>query len=471
MTSRFRQAAVVGVLAWLILSPVQAAGTVGVIDQSRAATESDAVVFALDAAIASHNSEAGDFESEIHRVGCEAVDCGDDCGCGDCCNSGCCSGDYSHGLFGALCDHCDDSCLGDPYTLADCMCCPITVGGWFSAGYHSDNTRQSFAFNDLAAYNDVPDQLNLHQGYLYFEKEAVADCCNGVGYGFRADIMYGTDAQSIQANGSVRAINNRNQGYWDASLDHGAYGWAIPQAYGAIAYNDWEVKVGYFLSLLGYESSLAPENFFYSHSLTMFNSEPFTHTGVLAENNSIDGLTLYAGWVMGWDAAWQQELGGSAFLGGFSAELTEDAVFTYILNAGDFGIRGNNGYNHSVVIELTLSEQLEYALQSDYLATDDAFGVAGDSVEQFGIVQYLYYWLGERVALGGRVEWWNSNAQTDTSQSYYEITGGLNYMPHPNLTIRPEIRYDWTPGDANFADATGFDYNNTVFGIDAVLTY
>jgi hypothetical protein len=351
------------------------------------------------------------------------------------------------------------------------MCCPITVGGWFSAGYHSDNTRQSFAFNDLLAYNDVPDQLNLHQAWVYFEKETNSRYCNSADYGFRMDIMYGTDAQSLQANGSVRAAENRDRGNWDASLDHGEYGWALPQAYGQIAYNDWKIKAGYFLSLIGYESSLAPSNFFYSHSLTMFNSEPFTHTGVLAENHSVDGLTLYMGWVMGWDAAWEQELGGSAFLGGFSAELTNDAIFTYMCNIGDFGYRGDNGYNHSAVLELALTDALEYAVQSDYLSVDNAFAVPGDSIEEFGVNQYLYYSLSERVAVGGRAEWWNSNSLTGTSQSYYEITGGLNIQPNANLVIRPEIRYDWTPGDDNFADATGFDYNNTVFGIDAVLTY
>ena len=65
------------------------------------------------------------------------------------------------------------------------------------------------------------------------------------------------------------------------TFDNGIYGWAMPQAYGEVGYGDWSVKVGHFFTPVGYEVVPATGNFFYSHSLTLFNSEPFTHTGVL----------------------------------------------------------------------------------------------------------------------------------------------------------------------------------------------
>ena len=33
--------------------------------------------------------------------------------------------------------------------------------------------------------------------------------------------------------------------------------------------------------------------------------------------------------------------------------------------------------------------------------------------------------------------------------SFYSLTRGVNYYPHPNVTIRPEIRYDWFTGGRN----------------------
>ena len=95
-------------------------------------------------------------------------------------------------------------------------------------------------------------------------------------FGFRADLMYGQDADDTQAFGNP-------PGTWDYlnGFDEGAgYGWAIPQLYGEVALGEHvTVKAGHFYTLVGYEVVTAPDNFFFSHAMTMFNSEPFTHTG------------------------------------------------------------------------------------------------------------------------------------------------------------------------------------------------
>jgi hypothetical protein len=69
------------------------------------------------------------------------------------------------------------------------------------------------------------------------------------------------------------------------------------------------------------------------------------------------------------------------------------------------------------------------------------------------------------------MEWWKSNRLTGEMTSYYELTGGINYRPHANLTFRPEIRYDWTPSEDAIDDELGEDYNQVTFGIDAILTF
>ena len=65
---------------------------------------------------------------------------------------------------------------------------------------------------------------------------------------------------------------------------------------------------------------------------------------------------------------------------------------------------------------------------------------------------------------------WKSNAITGESASFYELTGGINYKPHANVVIRPEIRYNWAPGEEAASAAIGDDFNNTVFGITVMLT-
>jgi hypothetical protein len=278
--------------------------------------------------------------------------------------------------------------------------------------------------------------------------------------------MYGLDGQKIQSFGNPRA-DVPNQGRWDASLDHGVYGWAMPQAYLEYAQGYLNVKAGHFFTPLGYEVAQAPGNFFYSHSLTFFNSEPLTHTGVLATYESSDRLTWYAGWTLGWDTGFDQLNDGSNFLGGFTATLTDDISYTYLSTVGDLGWRGT-GYSHANVLTFTLSECLTYVIQNDYVNVNTP---ADFDNEDVGINQYLIYTLNDCWSVGGRMEWWKSNGPTGDAASYYELTGGVNYRPHANLVIRPEVRYDWTPSEDAYQAANGVDYNEFVFGIDAVLTF
>lgn len=316
----------------------------------------------------------------------------------------------------------------------------IEIGGWVQGGYHNKNTPFSFTRNDNLSFNDRPDSFNMHQIWLYAEK--AADGSNGMDWGFRADLMYGTDAAATQAFGN-------NPGTWD--FDNGwdrgdGYGWAMPQLYAEVASGDWSIIGGHFYTLVGYEVVTAPDNFFYSHAWTMFNSEPFTHTGVLATYSAADDVTLYGGWTAGWDTGFDQLGGGSSFLGGASFQLSEDSTATYITTIGDFGWRGE-GYSHSIVIDTDMGDGWNHVLQSDVVRADD--------YDTVGINNYLFYTVSDTVKAGTRMEWWKADGE-----SFNAATFGVNVTPMDNLILRPEVRYNWD-GDADI----------TVFGIDAIVTF
>lgn len=381
---------------------------------------------------------------------CCDASCSDACGCGSTCS-----------LFG-------DCCLGDPFTvqgyLDPCGCSPIQFGGWTQFGGHSDRARLSVANNDALAFNDHPGRINLHQQWFWAEK--VADGSGGLDWGFRADIMYGTDAAKTQAFGNPAGSWDFQNG-WDQG---GGYGWAMPQLYGEVAYGDWSVIAGHFYTLVGYEVVTAPDNFFYSHALTMFNSEPFTHTGVLATYSGFEDIEFYGGWTSGWDTGFDDFNGGSSWLGGFNASLSDDVSFTYISTAGNFGSRsqGESGYSHSLVFDVALSNDLNYVFQSDLVSIDSNNG-AVTANDQVGINQYLFYTLNDCWAVGGRVEWWRNDGF-----DYHQATVGVNYKPHANVVIRPEVRYDWVDSAgaaANAGYASEGAYDNVAFGVDCILTY
>jgi hypothetical protein len=321
----------------------------------------------------------------------------------------------------------------------------ITFGGWIQMGYHSGVSPAAQARNDAGSFNNHPHRVNLHQGWLYAEK--VADGSEGLDWGFRMDAMYGVDASDTQSFGNPA-------GRWDnggSFTRGGGYGFAIPQLYAELASGDWSVKVGHFYTLIGYEVVTAPDNFFYSHALTMYNSEPFTHTGALATYSVSDDTSIYAGWTAGWDTGFSSLNGGSNFLGGFSTAVSDNATFTYITTIGNFGDRGNGepGYSHSLLLDIAVTDGLNVIMQSDLVRVD--------TNDDIGFNTYVIKTLTDKIAIGSRTEWWKRDGH-----SQYAATYGVNIKPMENLIFRPEIRFDWD--DPNVG-------SETTFGVDAILTF
>ena len=380
-------------------------------------------------------------DTECCETECCEVDSCDGCGCGTGCG-------FLSGLFGKhhtdlACDSCDltdccDSCDGCGAGGSG-----IEFGGWVQIGYHSDST---------GLFNNQPDRVNFHQVWAYAEK--VADGSNGLDFGGRVDFMYGIDSGDTQAFGN-------NPGEWDFQngWDRGSdYGFAMPQLYAEVAYGDISVKVGHFYTLLGYEVVTAPDNFFYSHAYTMYNSEAFTHTGVLTTYSVSDTLTLYNGWTAGWDTGFDRFDGngerGNSWLGGYSLAVTDDVTLTHIITAGDFGLNGD-GFSQSIVVDVAMSDKFNYVFQSDIFDAEDR--------ETIGINQYWLYSISDTLGVGARAEWWKADGD-----SVHAVTLGANVKPMDNVIVRPEVRHQWNPGANNEGIASEGD---TIFGIDAIITF
>ena len=378
---------------------------------------------------------------QLASMSCVEESC---CAPAECCDATCCA---PQGCDLGCGEYCGEGCCGVEEESA------ITFGGWIQMGYHNGITPGSAARNQGASFNDHPHRFNLHQGWLYAEKVADGTC--GLDWGFRVDVMYGVDARQTQAFGNTG-------GRWDfqARWTRGAgYGFALPQAYTELASGDWNLKVGHFYTLVGYEVVTAPDNFFYSHALTMFNSEPFTHTGALVTYSAGDNVTLYSGWTAGWDTGFDQRFGGSNFLGGISTNLSDNVTLTYMATAGELGWRGN-GYSHSIVLDTAITDKLNYVVQSDLTRTNDhdGNGVGPGKDDDVGVNQYLIYSLTEKIGVGTRFEWWKNEGS-----SQYASTVGVNIKPMDNIILRPEIRHDWL--------IPGPDSSQTTFGMDAILTF
>jgi len=256
-----------------------------------------------------------------------------------------------------------------------------------------------------------------------------------------------------------------------------------------------DLQVGRFYSLIGFESVKAPQNFFYSHSYMYQYGQPRTFTGAKATYDLDPNSLITVGVTRGWDAwqadrddswallwqmTWTNNPGnlvlGWSFVGGREETLL-----------GTMDVRWLN----SLILSYRINEQTMYVLQYDHAVQQNGmlgFNGLAKSAKWYGITNYLMRDLTDTVAAGLRVEWFrdqgNSRIASIPTQrlakhsSYVGISMGLNWRPHRNLMIRPEVRLDASdfrlrpPLDSvsgAYDDAT--DRSQVLYAVDVILKY
>lgn len=331
----------------------------------------------------------------------------------------------------------------------------IQAGGWTEIGFSGNPSVGGGGSNGPVSFNDQANAFNLHQVYGYIERE-VNKNTNTWSFGFRADLLYGTDARfSSAANFDSNVLNSPG----DRQL-------VFPQAYVDIYMpigNGLTASVGHFYTIIGYEVVPAAGNFFFSHAYTMQYGEPFTHTGAMLSYPLNDNIELKGGVVSGWDAHFKQP---ANFLGSVAYTTdNEQTSITGSLITGDVnpGGPGNNNHNrtmYSMVLEHSLTERLHYVLQHD-LGVEQNFS-GNRSSKWYGLNQYMFYDLAHNLAAGIRVEWFRDEdgarvMGNGISENYIGVTGGINYRPIAGLTIRPEARYDRSTNNRAYDGGTDRD--------------
>lgn len=343
----------------------------------------------------------------------------------------------------------------------------VNIGGWLDQGFTGNFQKPSNNFNLPVTFNDRSNEYQMNQLYLYMERQ-VNFGGDELDWGFRGDILYGTDYFFTTATG----LETRSNGapHWNSANGprrngtntFSMYGVALPQLYAEL-YIPWlsgvSVKAGHFYTPIGYEKVTAPDNFFYSHSYSMQYGEPFTHTGFLATAQMSDQVQLLAGLTRGWDT-WENPNDNLGLLAGISWTSRDEATnVNLVMTTGDENAPANLPANRtlvSFVLSHQFSDCLTYIFQSDFGIQDN-----GQINNQFQIVpakwysinQYLYYDVSETFAWGARFEWFRDEDFSRVLQlvppfasggNYFELTLGANWKPHPCVTVRPELRFDWS---------------------------
>jgi hypothetical protein len=365
----------------------------------------------------------------------------------------------------------------------------ITAGAWVNAGVTYNTNDPEDNFNGPVTFGDRSGEFQLNQLNVYLEKAIVSEG-DKWDLGARFDVMFGSDAIFTQAYGAFS-----NGGGWDLNLlNDRFYNIAVPNAYLQVYApfgNGLTIKAGHFYTPIGYEVVTAPDNFFYSHAYTMQYGEPFTHTGfqgnyTIDKNWAVMGGVVTGSETGGWDGNFSDQLGNWSGLMG--ATWTSNDEGTSLNVSGTYGSTSETNSAawsmYSVVFQHNITDKAHLVLQHDHGFADGNARLGTTDAEWYGVNSHLYYDIKDDLKIGIRGEWFrdHNNARvfsparavgvvnTPGGVSYYEVTAGVTWKPKTWLSLRPNIRYDWT-GDSIKAFDAGNRDDQLLFSTDVTVIF
>jgi hypothetical protein len=362
----------------------------------------------------------------------------------------------------------------------------IDIYGWINGSWNWSTSKDSNLPN---VYDIVPNQVNLNQAVLRFERNPDTVQTDHLDWGFRVTNLYGTDYRFTVA-----------KGWFDHQLlDHNElYGYDMPELYGLLyvpnVAEGMVLKVGRFISPPDIEAQLAPDNYLFTHS-TMFSIDPYTFTGVLADIKLSDHWSIEPGVTGGADMApWSDS---AALNGHFMVKWTSsdnnDSIWAGINSVGDGKYRNGHDNLQQVVGTWThrFSEKVHTATEVYYMWQFDAlkggsvnngpvrsFGGGGGPgplipglSDSIGIVNYTQFQLSDRDYLSVRTDFLaDFQGQRTGFENYYTSnTVGWSHNLTPWATFRPEIKYE--RGYNNKAYDLGRKMDQLKFGVDLTLRF
>ena len=180
----------------------------------------------------------------------------------------------------------------------------IQTYGWIDVGANL-STSKVHGGNAPAAYDYVPNAVDLNQIVEYMERVPDMVQKDHNDWGFRISAIYGSDYRYTTSYGlgSYQLLNKN----W-------ANGWDLPMLYAdwytPFVGNGLNIRVGRYISVPDIEAQLAPNNYMYSHSMT-YTLDNYTNEGIIASLQATKNWILQAGIEIGTEAtfnhAWQTE--------------------------------------------------------------------------------------------------------------------------------------------------------------------
>lgn len=359
-----------------------------------------------------------------------------------------------------------------------------SVSGWVEGSYTAStvNHNAGSGGNSPVVWNDRSNRFLLNQFWTRIERSTVTSGTNTPSWGYRVDLLYGTDYRYTQQRGLLNSQLESSRGLQNL------YGFDPLQfyvnAYLPNLFQGTDIRVGRLYTPWGFESLEGVSTPFVSRSYAFNWSPPFTHMGIMVSptfNKNWSGRFMLAnGNDVFFDPAMEARFVGAVT---WVSNSKADAI-TYgwtwgrgKFNAGDpfapstLGEQnepaGRNNLNVNDLVwthvfnpKMTYAAEMIYGYQTNVPANVPGGVIKQDATQgtaHWGsIVHYLYYTFNPKLTGILRVETFDDfeGQRTGFEGLYTAVTLGAQIRPTRSLMIRPEIRYDYNGYSTPFNNGT-----------------
>lgn len=333
----------------------------------------------------------------------------------------------------------------------------IKLFGWVETSMNGSSRPD---FNTPVVWTYLANSVMMQQAWFRLERSVDTSSTTPT-WGFRGDILYGTDY-----------IFTLPRGIFNGQLTEATDG--LPNRYGIdpisfylegyipTVFNGLDLRLGRWFTPFGVESLEAISTPTVTRSYAFNWAPPFTHTGLLATWNLTRTWTLQTGICAGNDV-FIDPAAEPRFVGTirWAPPGGQDTVtFGTSLGAGSFD--AEEAFNRINVFDIVythaFSAQTSYVFECIYgYQKNTPVGESVVDAHWGSVVNYLFHNFTSKVSGVSRLEFFDDfqGARTGTEGLYIASTLGAAFKPTAGFWLRPELRYDYNVDNPAFSGKKG----------------
>ena len=374
----------------------------------------------------------------------------------------------------------------------------IVMYGWANAGLNFSTSDASLGKygNAPAAYNQIPNSIQLDQLTLYVERQPDTVQKDHFDWGFRFTGLYGLDYRFTTAKGyfSQQLLKTNSDGTLGNQYGFDPVMFYIDLYFPKVA-QGMILRLGRYISLPDIEAQLAPNNYTYTHSLT-YTYDCYTQTGANATIKLSDHWTVQAGISPGCDvAAWKPDAQwtGNACVG-YNWRKGSDNIYVCAnsINRGRYAYNNLSAYYatwyHKINDKWHTASESWYQYESHTPNVNNPVGatqtqlnangaICNQSYEvtcfapEYSILNYTNRQFGGHDFISFRNEFFDDikGQRTGFKAKYSEHGLSWNHWIGTTIVLRPELR--WEHAYNSNAYDSGTRHSQFMFAADVVWFY